>query len=313
MEAIKNFYGRLIDLIGFIVGHTSDHGADIAIRALPILSPMPNAISMFYVSQTALGFGFWQALGFALAIEFALFGLFEVALMMFDGIQTDMRRYHYPFWLAVGVAVVVMVLIIVVVALLETAHRILAVLPLFSAAGAVALALRRWHARNMVARANALADLELVTERLEAELVDEQERSNLLERSAKHEIERLTQTLGEREIAVKGLTVEVAGLHRQIELLTQQLDKAATSVFDPHSTQEKQSAAVSSTQSRRIEILRHLTQTKKKADVNFVELGRTFGTSDTTIRKDLDWLIKHEYWENHGEWKPTQAGLNMIG
>lgn len=313
MEAIKNFYGRLIDLIGFIVGHTSDHGADIAIRALPILSPMPNAISMFYVSQTTLGFGFWQALGFALAVEFALFGLFEVALMMFDGIQTDMRRYHYPFWLAVGVAVVVMVLIIVVVALLETSHRILAVLPLFSAAGAVALALRRWHARNMVARANALADLELVVERLEAELADEEERTNLVERSARQEVEQLERTLSEREIEVKGLTVEAAGLRSQIELLTKQLDKVAIGVSEPSLTQEKQGSANGSTQARRIEVLRHLTQTQKKAEVNFVELGRTFGTSDTTIRKDLDWLIKNELWQNHGEWKPTQAGLNMIG
>jgi hypothetical protein len=32
---IKEFYGSVIDLIGYIVGHTSDHGADIAIRALP--------------------------------------------------------------------------------------------------------------------------------------------------------------------------------------------------------------------------------------------------------------------------------------
>lgn len=146
---IKEFYGSVIDLIGYIVGHTSDHGADIAIRALPILSPMPNAIGMYYVSMHTLSFGHWQALTFALAIEFALFGLFEVALMMFDGTQADERRYRWPFRLAVTVAVVVMALIIIVVFRLETAHPILAVLPLFSAAGAVALALRRWHARNM--------------------------------------------------------------------------------------------------------------------------------------------------------------------
>lgn len=145
---IKEFYGSVIDLIGYIVGHTSDHGADIAIRALPILSPMPNAIGMYYVSMHTLAFGHWQALTFALAIEFALFGLFEVALMMFDGTQADERRYRWPFRLAVTVAIVVMALIIIVVFRLETAHPILAVLPLFSAAGAVALALRRWHARN---------------------------------------------------------------------------------------------------------------------------------------------------------------------
>ena len=149
---IKEVYGSLIDLVGFIVGHTSDHGADIAIRALPILSPMPNAIGMYYVSMHTLNFGHWQALTFALAIEFALFGLFEVALMMFDGTQADERRYRWPFRLAVTVAIVVMLLIIIVVQRLETAHPILAVLPLFSAAGAVALALRRWHARNMAAQ-----------------------------------------------------------------------------------------------------------------------------------------------------------------
>ena len=157
---IKEFYGSVIDLIGFIVGHTSDHGADIAIRALPILSPMPNAIGMYYVSMTVLNFGHWQALAFALAIEFALFGLFEVALMMFDGVQTNERLYRWPFYLSLFVAILVMILIIVVVWKLETAHPILSVLPLFSAAGAVALALRRWHARNQNTQTTAIESIE---------------------------------------------------------------------------------------------------------------------------------------------------------
>ena len=146
---IKEVYGSLIDLVGFIVGHTSDHGADIAIRALPILSPLPNAIGMYYVSMHTLGFTHWQALAMALSMELGLFGLSEVALMMFDGLHTNERLYRWPFAISVLVAVGIMILIIIMVWSLETAHPILAVLPLFSAAGAMALALRRWHARNV--------------------------------------------------------------------------------------------------------------------------------------------------------------------
>lgn len=147
-SAIKKFYGALIDLIGFIVDKTSDQGADIAIRALPIVSPLPNAISMYYVSQTALHFTDWQAKAFAAAMELALFGLFEVVLKMFDGWQKNPKRYSIPLRLATGIAVFVMFLIIGVVAFVETDRPILATLPLFSAAGAAALSLRRWHAHN---------------------------------------------------------------------------------------------------------------------------------------------------------------------
>ena len=184
METIKDFYGRLIDLIGFIVGHTSDQGADIAIRALPILSPMPNAIGIYYVSMTVLGFGNWQALAFALAIELALFGLFEVALMMFDGIQVDEQRYRWPFLLSVGVSAVIMLLIITVVFWLETAHPILAVLPLFSAAGAVALALRRWHARNTHTRFDAFKEASQLNVQLKQNIEQLNER-------LKHEAQQL--------------------------------------------------------------------------------------------------------------------------
>lgn len=148
MQHIKDFYGNLIDLIGFIVGKTSDQGADIAIRALPILAPLPNAISMYYVSQEVLHFGDWQAMAFAASIELALFALFEGVLKMFDGLQVSPKLYKWPFRLSCLVALGIMVLIIVVVAKLEVKNQILSVLPLFSAAGATALALRRWDERN---------------------------------------------------------------------------------------------------------------------------------------------------------------------
>jgi hypothetical protein len=214
---IKESYGSLIDLVGFIVGHTSDHGADIAIRALPILSPMPNAIGMYYVSMHTLGFGHWQALAFALAIEFALFGLFEVALMMFDGTQADERRYRWPFRLAVTVAVVVMALIIIVVFRLETAHPILAVLPLFSAAGAVALALRRWHARNM----NKVESNDELTDELYAKLEALQtDNENFLNQSRQLQI-----SVRQYQTDSENFRTESNELRTQLEQLQKELDK----------------------------------------------------------------------------------------
>lgn len=130
---------------------------------------------------------------------------------------------------------------------------------------------------------------------------------------AKLEVERLaeglTKVLADKEIEAKLLTVELDGLRRQVDMLSKQQVIAPTGVSEPAKPPQK----TGSTQTRRIEILKVLTQTQQKADVNFTELGRTFGTSDTTIKKDLQWLIENEYWQNGDTWKPTTAGLGLIG
>lgn len=63
---------------------------------------------------------------------------------------------------------------------------------------------------------------------------------------------------------------------------------------------------------RRFDFLRILAETTKKSEVNFAEVGRTFGTSDTTMRKDLQWLIDNEYWLNGSDWKLTPKGLAVV-
>lgn len=148
---IKRIFSLFIGLISFTVGTVADEGADIVIRALPLATPMPNAISVFWVSQTTLRFSWWQALAFAATIEFALFGLFEVTLIMFDGYQARPTRYKWPFLIAVSVSLLVLVMIVIIVYQIENAHTVLASLPLLSAAGATALALKRWHMRNSAA------------------------------------------------------------------------------------------------------------------------------------------------------------------
>lgn len=68
-----------------------------------------------------------------------------------------------------------------------------------------------------------------------------------------------------------------------------------------------------SPEDRRVEVLRMLTQTSAKAEVNFAEWGRTFGTSDTTIRNDLKWLIGNGYWQNGDTWKALPKATELLG
>lgn len=151
----KSLYGSIMDLLGFIVAETSDKSADIASRALPILAPLPNAISVFYVSQTALGFTPAQAIAFSASMECALFAMIEVCLMLFDGYDEDPNRYEKPFklvaWSTLGVMLVTILFVVFVELSQEKGHPIMAALPLLSMFSAVGLAFRRWHLRNMQA------------------------------------------------------------------------------------------------------------------------------------------------------------------
>lgn len=298
-ELIKRFYGNLIDLIGFIVDKTSEQGADIAIRALPIVSPLPNAISMYYVSQTVLKFTDLQAKAFAIAMELALFGLFEVVLNQFDGWQRDPKRYTITLRLASAIAVGVMVLIIIVVWRVETDRPILATLPLFSAAGAAALTLRRWHNHNEVDERVRADDWRV---RFELE--------NHSRTQAEQTVFALSTQLGEWERSNGFLTTQVDSLTRQIEQMEGLIKSASIGVSEPVRTSQTESVG---SDKRRFDFLRMLAETTKKSEVNFTEVARQFGTSDTTMRKDLDWLIKNEYWLNGNDWKLTTKGLTVIG
>lgn len=295
---VKRFYGNLIDLIGFIVDKTSEQGADIAIRALPIVSPLPNAISMYYVSQDALGFNDWQAKAFAAAIELSLFGLFEVVLIMFDGYQRKPERYKYPLKIAMGIAIAIMLLIMIVVWWIETKSPVLAALPLFSAAGAAALALRRWHNHNEKA------------ERVEIEdwiaRFDEANHSRTI---AEQAIAELSNRLTERDHSMDFLTVQIEGLTRQIEYMESIAKTATIGVSEPAEPAKTETVG---SEKRRFDFLKILANTSKKSEVNFTEVGRMFGTSDTTMRKDLQWLIANEYWLNGNDWKPTKKGLTVV-
>lgn len=151
IEWVKRHYGSLIHLLWYIASETADRGADIAARALALLAPLPNAISVYNVSQHSLGYSELQAFAFAAAIELSLFAVIEVALHMWDGWLSNTRRYWVPLAASIIASIGVLIIVITVVYQLEVrtgGHWVLSLLPLISLFAFVALGLKRWHERG---------------------------------------------------------------------------------------------------------------------------------------------------------------------
>lgn len=151
VQAIKRHYGALMYVLWFIATETADKGADIAARALALLAPLPNAVSVYNISQTSLHYTRLQAFAFAMAMELALFAIIEVALHMWDGYLTNPKRYTVPLGASIAASVGVLIIVMSIVYALEVrsgGQWILALLPLISMFAFVALGLKRWHERT---------------------------------------------------------------------------------------------------------------------------------------------------------------------
>lgn len=151
VEGIKRHFGAVVHLLWFVSTETSDKGADIAARALALLAPLPNAVSVYNVSQTSLGYTQVQAFAFAMAMELALFAIIEVALHMWDGVLGNRKRYAVPLGVSIVASVGMLIIVMSVVYNLEVmagGSWVLALLPLVSLFAFVALGLKRWHERN---------------------------------------------------------------------------------------------------------------------------------------------------------------------
>lgn len=150
VEVISNFYDSVLKVIDFVVGRTSDTLADIMIRALPLLAPLPNAVSIFFISQHTLHYNTLQAFAVAAGMECMFFALTEVALKLWDKVYVD-RRYAWPLGIMGGVFVGYFALVMWLVATLEVTQGNYAPLafPIVSVVAALTLGCERWHKRNM--------------------------------------------------------------------------------------------------------------------------------------------------------------------
>lgn len=147
---IFSAYDGLLAIVDFVVSRTSDTLADIMIRALPLLAPLPNAISIFYILQHTSNYSTLQAFAVAGSMECMFFALTEVALKLWDRVHID-RRYAWPLGIITVLFVGYFALVMWLVATLEVQQGNYAPLafPLVSVVAALTLGCERWHKRNI--------------------------------------------------------------------------------------------------------------------------------------------------------------------
>ena len=151
VEKITNIYASILEVIDFVVSRTSDSLADILTKALPLVAPVPNAVSIYYVSMSTLDYNWVQALAVAASIECMFFALTEVVLKSWELWRTDKDEYWMPLAASVGAFVTFFLLVMGLVYTLEvSAGHSMAPLafPVVSVVSAIALGVTRWHNRS---------------------------------------------------------------------------------------------------------------------------------------------------------------------
>ena len=149
-QRITGFYASVLEVIDFVVSRTSDSLAEILTKALPLVAPVPNAVSIYYVSQTTLRYNEYQAAAVAASIECMFFALTEVVLKSWEAWNAD-KRYRLPLIVSVVAFAVYFLLVMSLVYTLEVAggHSLAPMaFPVVSVVSAVALGVTRWHRRS---------------------------------------------------------------------------------------------------------------------------------------------------------------------
>lgn len=146
-EIVRQHWDEILKTVRHIITQFADEAVEIASRLVMLLAPMPNAISLYNITQVQQGFSPFQALAFALTIEMESFFLIEVALLMLSGWLKGQHIYRYAFWAMCMVVLLGTGIVINLVYALEP-HKVMAWLPVLSLCGFIAIGLKRWDSKN---------------------------------------------------------------------------------------------------------------------------------------------------------------------
>lgn len=147
-QLVRDHWDEILGTLRHIVTQFADEVVEVAARAVMLLAPLPNAISVYNITQSTMGFSGFQAFAFSMTIELVIFFLIEIALLMLTRWLQGKLVYQWAFY---GMSIVVLGgtgIIINLVYSLEV-HKVMAWLPVISLCGFIAVGLKRWDARNM--------------------------------------------------------------------------------------------------------------------------------------------------------------------
>lgn len=249
-QTFTGFYDGILFIIDFIVSRTSDSLAGILIKALPLLAPVPNAVSVWRISQAApLHYDTLQAGALAASVEGMFFALTEVVLNMFDGYLLDKARYKWPLGIAGGLLIGFFVLVEVIVICIET-NPVAMAFPFISLIAAVGLGCARWHQRNQKSPQFLRA---------------------IRATKPRQEIEPVAQNHAPKMTSVS-------------PILSEKADEKSADTLTP--IEKMNAAKMRKIESRRGTILEFL----KETELPISEIANRLSVSENTIRKDLDAL-----------------------
>jgi len=147
-QAVKRFWATLMNLLTFIVVDFSESLLKILLSSFVLIAPLPNAMSVYSLSQNQLGFEWYIALPFSAGIEFGPFVMIAISLMLFDGYLKGGKRWWGPFLMTTIATIVLVVVITIIVYWLEMmggGYKVMSLLPWVSVAAFIGLAALAWH------------------------------------------------------------------------------------------------------------------------------------------------------------------------
>jgi len=113
-KSVKRFWFTILNLVAYVFTAAADHAMLIAERAIALAAPAPNAISVFNIAQSELGYN-WIAAGLmAVVIELIGFYLIHKALSLLEPMLLEVNRQTVTKFalatvaLLVGVGIVIM-------------------------------------------------------------------------------------------------------------------------------------------------------------------------------------------------------------
>lgn len=146
-EAFELHWRAMLGIMRYLLTQFADEAVEVAARIVAIAAPMPNAINMYNVAVSELGWSRPAALAFSITLEIVVFLLVEVALRQWDGYLINPRRYQRTLGISIGVVAVAVVVVMTIVYTLEV-YKIMALLPVVSLCSFVGIGLKRWDERN---------------------------------------------------------------------------------------------------------------------------------------------------------------------